>query len=145
METKFYRCPICGNVILMCVDSGVVPVCCGKKMEEMEVNTIDGKQESHLPVADITTEETVKVCKDPFYLSHLHRRYYTRVRVGETPHPMMESHHICFIYYETERGGQIRYLQPDKPVCECFYNADRPTAIYAYCNLHGLWKLKVNS
>lgn len=144
MKTKFYKCPVCGNVMMVCVDSQVVPVCCGQKMEVLEANRIDEKKESHLPVAEVTTEETVELCSDPFYLSHLHRRYLTHVLIGETPHPMMEGHHICFIYYETRRGGQIRYLRLDHPVNECFYSSDRPTAIYAYCNIHGLWMLELN-
>ncbi len=30
---KYYKCPLCGNVIKMIEDSGVVPYCCGEEME----------------------------------------------------------------------------------------------------------------
>lgn len=144
MKTKFYRCPVCGNVMLVCVDSQVVPNCCNRPMELLEPHTQDEKQESHLPVADIVTEDTVRPHCDPFYLSHYNRRYHTHICIGEQPHPMHASHHICFIYYETQQGGQMRYLALDHPVDECFYSSQPPTAIYAYCNIHGLWKLNLN-
>lgn len=142
MKTKFYLCPKCGNVMMVCVDSQVTPSCCGQQMQLMEPHTMDEMKESHLPVVDIVTEDTVKANCDPFYLSHYNRRYHTRVCIGVHPHPMDDNHHICFIYYETKRGGQIRYLRLDRPVNECFYSCDRPTAIYVYCNIHGLWMLQ---
>ncbi|MCQ2258376.1 MAG: hypothetical protein MJZ41_10360 [Bacteroidaceae bacterium] len=141
METKFYECPICGNVIVKCVDSGVIPTCCGKEMVELKCKNIEEKQEAHLPVVERTTEDTVKCSCDPFYLSHYNRRYHTKVSIGSTPHPMSEKHRICFIYYETENGGQIRYLSPDSPAEACFYSTDKPIAIYSFCNIHGLWKI----
>ena len=33
MELKFYRCPICGNIVVKLENSGVPVVCCGKPME----------------------------------------------------------------------------------------------------------------
>lgn len=123
METKFYVCPICGNVIIKYVDSGVVPTCCGREMRLLSPNTTDGAHEKHLPVVTRQDECTLKI------------------EVGSTPHPMTPEHHIAFIYLETKCGGQVKFLDPTKPAvayfCVC---KEQPTAIYEYCNLHGLWK-----
>lgn len=123
METKFYVCPICGNVIVKCVDSGVTPVCCGRTMQLLTPNTTDGVQEKHLPEITRVDECTLKV------------------QVGSQPHPMTPEHHIRFIYLETKCGGQIKWLDPAQPAVTCFCTCkEPPTAVYAYCNLHGLWK-----
>lgn len=143
METKFYKCPVCGNVIVKAVDSGMTPMCCGKTMLELKPNVLEEKTESHMPVAEITSEDTVLSNCDPFYLYHCGRRYHTKVLVGNKPHPMNKEHKICFVYYETENGGQIRYLKAGMPAEVCFYSTDKPKAIYSYCNIHGLWKVNL--
>ena len=45
MNTKFYICRTCGNIIEKINDSGVPVVCCGKKMEEMIPNTVEASSE----------------------------------------------------------------------------------------------------
>ena len=124
MATKFYRCRHCGNVIQKLVDSKVPVVCCGEKMEELIPNTVDASNEKHVPVVTFLDGCTLKV------------------EVGSVPHPMTPEHHICFIYVETENGGQ-RFDLTDSPrakVCTC---KGRPIAVYEYCNLHGLWKTEL--
>ncbi len=123
MATKFFKCAVCGNVIVKFVDSGIIPECCGEEMVELQPDTTDGKVEYHIPVVERMEDSTLKIM------------------VGAEPHPMTEKHHIVFIYAETENGGQIHYLDPTKPaqtvICDC---TDKIVAVYAYCNLHGLWK-----
>ncbi len=67
------------------------------------------------------------------------------VAVGEILHPMEEDHFINFIYLETNIGGQVKYLKPNCEPKATFILAsgEIPTAIYEYCNLHGLWKVEV--
>lgn len=126
METKFYLCRHCGNLLVKVFDSGIDPVCCGVQMQELVPNLSDGKMEKHVPFVQISSDNTVKV------------------RVGSEPHPMKEDHFIEFIYLQTEHGGQIRYLHPqDLPEVEFESCNERVTAVYAYCNLHGLWKTEV--
>lgn len=126
MKTKFYFCTSCGNVIVKLVDSGVIPFCCGKQMIELVPGTVDASPERHVPVVSRTDDGRVIV------------------QVGEKFHPMTPDHHIVFIYLETETGGQIRYLDPEKAAaaefCDC---KDKIVAVYAYCNIHGLWKTDV--
>ena len=124
MATKFYKCRHCGNVIEKFIDSGVPVVCCGVQMEELIPNTVDASNEKHVPVV-----EKIDDCR-------------IKVKIGSVEHPMTEEHHIVFVYVETEKGG-IRVDLTDKPeavICTCNSNL---TAVYEYCNLHGLWKTEL--
>lgn len=120
MATKFYKCNRCGNVVMKMVDSGVVPVCCGEEMHLLVANTHDASTEKHVPVATRIDEHLISV------------------QVGSVPHPMLEQHHISFIYVETEHGG-VRFDLNDEPRAEMCVCHDRPISVYDYCNLHGLW------
>lgn len=122
METKFYHCKMCGNIIIKVIDGGPVPKCCGEEMEELKPNTTEGKTEYHLPIIVECDNKQLKV------------------KVGQEPHPMTASHHIRFIFVETEQGGHLIRLKQDRPAEVCIGMCEKPKAIYAYCNLHGLWK-----
>ena len=124
MATKFYRCNHCGNVIEKHVDSKVPVVCCGEKMQELVANTVDASTEKHVPLVTKVDDCTIKV------------------QVGSVEHPMLPEHHISFIYVETENGGMKINLtdKPEATFCTC---ADKPVAVYEYCNLHGLWKTEL--
>jgi len=66
------------------------------------------------------------------------------VQVGSVPHPMTEEHHITFVYVETEHGGQRKALKlGNEPKLMFSFSEDKPVAVYAYCNLHGLWKTEI--
>ncbi|MCQ2605497.1 MAG: desulfoferrodoxin [Bacteroidales bacterium] len=122
METKFYRCKICGNVILKLTDSGVTPHCCGREMEELEPITKDVYMEKHLPVVTRIDEHTIVV------------------DVSSYEHPMLPEHYIEWIYVETKNGGRFKKLTAtSKPHIRISCKSD-PIAVYAYCNIHGLWK-----
>ena len=121
MELKYFVCKHCGNMIGLLHDAGVPMMCCGEKMAELVANTEEASVEKHLPVVTKLDECSIKV------------------QVGSVAHPMTPEHHIAFIYVETENGG-MRIDLKDKPeaiFCTC---ADKPIAVYEYCNLHGLWK-----
>lgn len=124
MATRFYKCRHCGNVIVKFVDSKVPVVCCGEKMEELVPNTVDASGEKHVPV--VTRIDDCRI----------------RIDVGSVPHPMLQEHHIAFIYVETENGG-IRVDLTDKPEAQVCMCGSKPVAVYEYCNLHGLWKTEL--
>lgn len=105
--------------------SGVKVVCCGEKMEEILPNTVEASVEKHLPVVTKVDDCTI------------------RVDVGSVPHPMLPEHYIEFIYLETDKGIQ-RIPLSDKPSTEICVCQGKPIAVYAYCNLHGLWKTEIN-
>ncbi len=116
---KFYRCPVCGNIITV-VEGNVSPVrCCGKELEELVPNTQEGAVEKHIPVCKRDGEKL-------------------EVIVGEVEHPMQEEHYIMFIAQVTEKEATIVRLEPnDKPTATFTYKEN--AKIYAYCNIHGLW------
>ena len=124
MATKFYKCQHCGNVIMKFVDSQVPVVCCGEKMKELVPGTLDASLEKHVPVVTKIDDKTIKV------------------QVGSVAHPMLEEHHIAFIYVETEKGG-IRVDLKDKPEAVVYLGEEKAVAVYEYCNLHGLWKTEL--
>lgn len=126
METKFFLCTTCGNVVVKIIDSGAELSCCGSEMKELTPCETEGWGEKHLPVVDFKDCDTVLV------------------KIGAVPHPMMKEHHIMFIYLETRHGGQLQMLEADKPAEALFHVCkDKPIAVYAYCNIHGLWKTKL--
>ena len=122
---KVYKCNQCGNVVSMISASGVPVMCCGKKMEEMVPNTVDASTEKHVPVVEVTANKV-------------------EVVIGEVQHPMAEEHYIEWIALETEQGMQLKKLNPgEEPTAIFRLNGEKATAVYAYCNLHGLWKTEI--
>lgn len=122
MKTMLFRCPVCGNVIMKVIDGGVIPSCCGKQMEELHANVSDGKSEYHVPVVECEHDNKAKI------------------RIGKDLHPMSADHYIQFVCVETCCSMQIHFFKPDdKPQIELCADC-RITAVYAYCNIHGLWK-----
>ena len=120
MEIKYYRCPVCGNVIEV-VNGDVSRVrCCGKELVELVANTVDAAVEKHVPVYEVEGNEIV-------------------VKVGEVVHPMEEKHYITFVSLVTEdRVIRVDLKPGDEPVVRFPYVSG--SVIYEYCNLHGLWK-----
>ena len=119
-EIKYFKCPICGNVIEV-VNGDVSRVrCCGSELTELVANTVDAAVEKHVPVYEVEENEIV-------------------VKVGEVIHPMEEKHYITFITLVTEdRVIRIDLKPGDEPVVRFPYIPG--STIYEYCNLHGLWK-----
>jgi len=125
MNRKLYICRTCGNIIEKINDSGVPVVCCGKPMEELVPNTVEASTEKHLPAVTIE-DRTINV------------------NVGIVDHPMIDEHYIEWIYVETENGGHRKYLNPgEDPHVTFILGDDKAVAVYAYCNIHGLWKSEV--
>ena len=121
MKTKFYICRRCGNLVGMVHDSGVPMICCGEKMEALVPNTVEASGEKHLPVAVMDGK-------------------VLRVHVGSVDHPMLPEHFIEWVYVQTDQGGQRKALKPgDAPEASFCLGDDKAAAVYAYCNLHGLW------
>ena len=126
MAVKFYKCPVCGNIITKAKDSGVPVMCCGQKMEELIPGTSDGAAEKHVPAVKVEGNKVI-------------------VEVGSVEHPMADVHYIEWIILESEKGFQKVDLKPDQaPRAEFLLaDGDKPVAAYEYCNLHGLWKAEI--
>ena len=120
---KFYRCKGCGKIVGMVKNSACPTKCCGEAMEELIPGTSDGAAEKHVPVFTVNGN-------------------IVSVTVGAAEHPMLDVHYIEWIAVETEKGAQRKTLAPgDAPKADFALTADdKLVAVYAYCNLHGLWK-----
>ena len=124
-KNKFYICKHCGNIVEMVNDAGVPLVCCGQKMIGLEPGTVEASHEKHIPVIKVNDNEIT-------------------VTIGSVEHPMTEEHSILWVYLQTDRGGQKKYLNVGKaPTVKFSLSSEKPIAVYAYCNLHGLWKTDV--
>lgn len=122
---KFFKC---NN------DSLVIPVTKNftnesslQNADEITPNSVDAAKEKHMPV--VTCTENL-----------------ITVNVGSVAHPMTEEHSITTVMLETQKGGQYQFLPPDgEPIAKFqVASGDRAVAAYAYCNLHGLWKVDID-
>ena len=123
MEQKFYKCEKCGKIVALVKESGVPVMCCGEKMKEIIPGTVEASLEKHIPVYEIKDNKVY-------------------VSVGSIEHPMIPEHYIEWISLQTTCGNQRKALKPgQKPeVCFAICDCEEVEAVYAYCNLHGLWK-----
>ena len=123
MEMKFYICERCGNIIAMVKSSGVPVMCCGQAMTEIIPGTADASLEKHVPVFEVKDNKVF-------------------VTVGAAPHPMLPQHYIEWVSLQTKFGNQRKALHPgeEPKVCFSLCEGDEVEAVYAYCNLHSLWK-----
>lgn len=101
-------------------------VCCGQPMTELVPGTSDAAVEKHVPEVTLEGSEVF-------------------VQVGTVAHPMISEHHIQFIWIETAKGAQVARLEAgDRPEAHFIMDeGDKLENVYAYCNLHGLWKAEM--
>lgn len=122
-NVKFYKCPICGNVIGL-IDGDIQHMkCCGKALEELVPNTVDASQEKHVPVYERVEDEIA-------------------VKVGTIEHPMEKDHYIMWIAQVTDNCTTRIRLYPEQSTKVRFKYIPKST-LYAYCNKHGLWQTEV--
>ncbi|MBE6137405.1 MAG: desulfoferrodoxin [Erysipelotrichaceae bacterium] len=123
MEHKFFKCSNCGKIVMELNSIKTNSVCCGVDMQEIIPGTVEASKEKHIPVYKLTGDRV-------------------DVMVGEVEHPMIDVHYIEWIAVETNRGIQIKYLKPgDEPKASfSLVFGELINSVYAYCNIHGLWK-----
>lgn len=110
-RSRFYVCPICGNVIRAMGD--VALSCCGVSLPALEAEE-----------PDINHCILVEKVEDELYVT--------------MDHPMSKDHHICFMVYRTADRIETVKLYPEGNA-ECrFFNRGRGE-IFAYCNRHGMY------
>ena len=118
----FKICRHCGNLVEVIQDAKVPMICCGEKMSVLEPNTVEASGEKHVPVVTLSPGKVT-------------------VNVGSVAHPMIPEHYIQWVALETDAGVQRKPLVPGTaPEVSFPIGEERPLAVYAYCNLHGLWK-----
>lgn len=123
MELVFYRCAKCGKIVAVVKGTKVPTMCCGEAMTQIIPGTTDASVEKHVPVFEV-------------------KNGVVFVTVGAVEHPMQAEHYIEWIAIQTVNGNQRVSLNPgDAPKASfALLEGDEVQAVYAYCNLHSLWK-----
>ncbi len=123
MNLKFLKCNKCKNILVYVDEKCSGLTCCGEELKELVPGTVEASLEKHIPVYE-QIENAVNVT------------------VGSVLHPMQPEHYIEWICIQTSTGYQLKYLNPgDEPKASfALTNDEKLEAVYAYCNLHGLWK-----
>ncbi|MBE6956545.1 MAG: helix-turn-helix domain-containing protein [Ruminococcaceae bacterium] len=115
MRSKFYVCPICGNVLHATGDALIS--CCGITLPPLEAEEPDA--EHKLTMEKVEDEQFFTVC-----------------------HPMTKQHYISFLAYVTSDRLQLVKLYPEGEAQTRFQLRGRGF-VYFYCNKHGLFKQKI--
>ena len=127
-----YKCAVCGNIVEVLHAGAGELVCCGQVMGLMAEKTKDEGAEKHLPVAEDLPASACRV-KDG-----------CKIKIGAQEHPMTAEHHIEWIEINTVDGKSgKKFLNPGEKPESDFYTRMDIVSVRAYCNIHGLWKLKV--
>ena len=111
-RSKFYVCPICGNIIHSTGEA--VISCCGITLPALEAE--DGDENHSLNIEKI--EDEIYVTAD---------------------HEMTKSHYISFIAYITDSKAEIVKLYPEGSAETRFFIRGGGD-LYFCCNRHGLYK-----
>lgn len=114
LRSKFYVCPVCGNIIRTTGDA--VISCCGITLPSLEAEEVD---EAH--------EITVEKVEDEHFIT--------------VNHSMTKTHFISFIAYLTSDRVQFVKLYPESNA-ETRFQFRGKGYILVYCNKHGLMKKK---
>lgn len=115
LRSKFYVCPVCGNIIRTTGDA--VISCCGITLSPLEAEDVD---EAH--------EITVEKVEDENFIT---------VR-----HEMTKTHFISFIAHLTSDRVQFVKFYPEGNAKTRLQLRGRGY-LYIYCNKHGLMKKKI--
>lgn len=113
-KSKFYVCPVCGNVVF--ASGETVVSCCGLTLPPLDAEKPD---DEHVIKAEISEDE-----------------FYVTVN-----HPMTKEHYISFIAAVSDNGVQFVKLYPEGNA-EARFRINRIEKFYAYCNRHGLFMIK---
>ncbi len=113
--TKFYVCPVCGNVISS-VGAAVVS-CCGISLPPLEAEETD--EAHHINIENVEDEKFITVI-----------------------HEMTKSHYISFIAYVTSDKISFVKLYPEGNA-ETRMQFRGRGYLYIFCNRHGLMKKRV--
>ena len=114
-KCKLYVCPVCSNVIPALGEA--VVCCCGITLPPVTPEPCDARHEIQV--------ETVE------------DEYYVNIN-----HPMTKTHYISFLAAVSDCGVQFIKLYPEGNA-DGRFKKNRIKYIYAYCNRHGLYYVKL--
>lgn len=115
LRSKFYVCPLCGNIIRTVGDA--VISCCGIALPALEAEETD---EDHTV--------TIEKVEDEHFIS--------------INHDMTKEHYISFVAYLTTDRVQLVKFYPEGNA-DTRMNLRGRGVLYIYCNKHGLMKKKI--
>lgn len=119
-EVAFYRNDATGSVVVLAGAQGKELVLDGQKYDLLVADSVDAAKEKHVPALQKIDN-------------------VLEVEVGSVEHPMQDKHYIEWVALVTDDKVDIRYFKPgQKP--KAVFDAGDHGVVYAYCNLHGLWK-----
>lgn len=124
-KVTFYTCNSCKTVVEVVGNSLGTMTCCGVPMEKLMPNTVDASWEKHVPIVTVVDGKI-------------------NIKTGSISHPMNVEHYIEWIIVAYGNRVNRYHLQPgDEPIATfCSKNPDMgDLEVYAYCNIHGLWKV----
>lgn len=115
LRSKFYVCPVCGNIIRTSGDA--VISCCGIALPPLEAEDVD--EANAISIEKVEDEHFITVS-----------------------HEMTKKHFISFIAFLTSDRVQFVKFYPEGNAETRFQLRGRGY-IYVYCNKHGLMKKKI--
>lgn len=115
LRSRFYVCPVCGNIVRTVGDA--VVSCCGIPLPPLEAEEPD--EDHRITVEGVEDEHFITV-----------------------HHPMTKSHFISFIAHLTSDRVQFVKLYPEGNA-ETRLNLRGRGYLYIYCNKHGLMRVKI--
>ncbi len=115
LRSKFYVCPLCGNIISTTGDA--VVSCCGITLPSLEAEEVDDFHEI-----------TIEKVEDENFIT--------------INHEMTKAHYVSFIAYLTSERVQLVKFYPESNA-ETRLQLRGRGYLYFYCNKHGLFKKKV--
>ncbi|MDO4275707.1 MAG: helix-turn-helix domain-containing protein [Eubacteriales bacterium] len=115
LRTKFYVCPVCGNIIHTTGESAIS--CCGITLPLLEAEDPDEEHALHIEKVENETYVTIS-------------------------HHMTKQHYISFIAYVTSDKFEMVKQYPEGSAQARFLMRGHGF-LYFYCNRHGLMKQRV--
>lgn len=116
MRSKFYVCPICGNVVHAMGEGSFS--CCGVQLMPQEAEDADEDDAHRVHVERIEND---------WYLT--------------LDHPMIKQHYLSFAAYVTSDTVSLKKLYPEQSP-EVRFPMRGSGLLYVFCNQHGLFRLK---
>ena len=114
LRSKFYVCPLCGNILHSTGDALIS--CCGIQLPPLEAEEMD--EEHSITVETVEDEHFISIC-----------------------HPMTKEHFISFLAFITCDRVQLVKFYPEGNAEARMQLRGRGT-LYFYCNRHGLFRMK---
>ena len=114
LRSKFYICPICGNIIH--TSGNAVVSCCGITLPALEAEEADNDH-----------AVTIENVEDEHFIT--------------VHHPMIKAHYISFMAFVTSDRMQMVRLYPEGNA-QTRLQLRGMGYLYYYCNQHGLFRKK---